>query len=348
LVIENGTVLEGVSFGHVGAADGEIVFTTSMSCYQESITDPAYKGQILVSAFPMIGNYGVNDNYELSDSVQISALVVREYCREPSDMYGGRTLDEYMKENRIPGIEGIDTRDVVAMIRNNGTMNASVIFDDKKIKDEIKRLKGIRRNVNISSVSVKEIKKIGNGKKITIGLIDCGTGRDLIKDLSERYNLIIFPYDTKAKDILSSGVKSLIISNGPADPNDNDVLVRTVKELSSSIPLAGIAFGSQIIAKAFGCKIMKLKFGHHGPNQPVKHGTRAYITDQNHMYCVDPSSAKGTDIIIDQFNVNDGTPEGFSHNSLPIFGIQYYPISHRYEKDSFFYNALEKITEVGK
>jgi carbamoyl-phosphate synthase small subunit len=347
-VFENGTVLEGESFGHLGAAAGEIVFTTSMCGYQENITDPAYKGQILVSAFPMIGNYGVSKNYDSTDGVHISALVVRECCREPSDMYGGDTLDGLLRKHKVPGIEGIDTRDIVAMIRDNGSMNSAVVVDEKDVKGTIKKLKGKRENVNAGLPSSKDIKKLDNGKKTTIGLIDCGAGNDLIKDLSRVYNVVIFPYGTGAKEILSANVKSVVISNGPGDPNDADVLIKTVKEISSSVPVACIGFGASAVAKAFGCKIMKLKYGHHGSNLSVRRGSRVYITTQNHMYYVDEASMKGTGLVADQFNVNDGTPEGFSHDSLPIFGIQYYPISPEYEKDSFFYIQLEKITEGGR
>ncbi|MDR0791094.1 MAG: carbamoyl-phosphate synthase small subunit, partial [Methanomassiliicoccaceae archaeon] len=186
-------------------------------------------------------------------------------------------------------------------------------------------------------------------KKLTVGLIDCGACRSLIRDLSDSYNIIVFPYSTKAKDILDSGVSAVIISNGPGDPSHPDIMgtvANTVKELSSKMPIAGISFGAQVIAAAFGCKIKRLKFGHHGSSQPVRHERRAYITYQNHMFTIDPGTIDGTDLVADQFNVNDGSVEGFSHKRLPIFGIEYYPIPKRYENDSFFYRELERITEA--
>ena len=351
LVLEDGTVLEGVSFGHEGAVLGEMVFTTSMSGYQESMTDPAYKGQILVSAFPMIGCYGVNERYEMSSAVHVAGVVVREYNAEPSDMYGGKTLDKYLKEYNVPGITGIDTRDVVARIRDNGVMNAAIVHSEKDIADVKKRLKE-HTSVNlVRSVSTKEIKKIGSGKKVTIGLIDCGADRGLTEDLAAVYDVVMFPYDTGSKEIMSSKVKGLVISNGPGDPGHPDIantLVKTIKELSPSMPMAGIGFGAQAIAIAFGCRTVKMRFGHHGPSQPVRQGDRTHITYQNHLYTVDAGSADGSGIIIDQTNVNDGTAEGFSHKSLPIFGIQYYPMSPKYDVDPFFYNKLEIIMGVRK
>jgi len=347
LVLEDGTVLEGVSFGHESTVLAEIVFTTSMSGYQESITDPAYKGQILVSAFPLIGNYGVTDEYDLSGSIQAEGLVVREYCKEPSDMYGGRTLDEYLKKNKVSGISGVDTRDIVSLIRDKGAMNAAIVYNEKDIADVVKKLKvtDIRKKNLVSAVSAKKIKKIDNGKKVTVGVIDCGADRSMLKDLSEIYNVIVFPYDTDAEEIVKAKVNGLIVSGGPGDPEHPDIakLVNTVKKLSQSLPIAGVAFGAMVIAKAFGCKSLKLKFGHHGPTQPVKHGDSVYISSQNHMYTVDQGSMKGTGLVMDQTNVNDGTLEGFSHATMPVFGIQYRPVPLRFDEHSYFYNKLDKI-----
>ncbi|MCL2142885.1 MAG: glutamine-hydrolyzing carbamoyl-phosphate synthase small subunit [Methanomassiliicoccaceae archaeon] len=350
LVLEDGTALEGVSFGHVGAVTGEIVFTTCMSGYQESITDPAYKGQILVSAFPLVGDYGVSERYDASGTVHVAALVVRECCREPSNMYGGRTLDDYLKEHKVPGISGIDTRDVISAIRNKGSMKAAIVCDEKAVNAAKKKLKGDAPAADglVSYVSAKKIKKIGNGKKMTVGIIDCGIDRGMVRDISLNYNVIIFPHDTDAKKIIASKTDCVIVSGGPGSPDSKDVAVtvNTVKEISSSVPVAGTGLGSQIIAKAFGCSFVKLKFGHHGPSQPVKHGERVYITSQNHMYAIDPGSMKGTGLAADQFNVNDGTVEGFTHTSLPVFGVNYRPLSPLYDEDSYFYGKLEKIMGV--
>jgi len=349
LVIENGTVLEGVSFGHVGTVLGEIVFTTSMAGYQESITDPASKGQIVVSSFPMVGCYGINEIYDMSGAVKAAGLVVHEYCENPSDMYGGKTLGEYLKENKVPGISGLDTRDIIKIIRKEGTMKAAIVFDEKEIDDVKKKLKGSCKNENlVNLVSVKEKKIIDNKKGIRLGIIDCGVNREVVNDLSLKYDLVIFPHDVRAKDILDAKVSGVVVSHGPGDPGHPDVktVENTVKDISSSLPVAGIGVGAQMIALAFGGKTLKLKFGHHGSSQPVKDGTRAHITTQNHLYSVDTKSLDGTGLVADQFNVNDGTLEGFSHAKLPVFGIQYQPSSLKLDADSYFYKRLGEITGV--
>ena len=350
LVLEDGTVFEGVPFGHEGTVTGELVFTTSMSGYQESITDPAYKGQMLVSAFPMAGCYGTNDKYDISGKAHVSGLVVLEYCKEPSDMYGGRTLHDYLKEQKVPGISGVDTRDIVGIIRDKGAMNAAIVHNEKDITDVAKKLKkfDIGKEDLVSSVSTERIKKIDNGKGIAVGIIDCGADRRMIDDLSEKYDIIVFPYDTKAKDIIAANVKALVISSGPGNPDNVKPAVKLIKDLSTSMPMAGVALGALLIAKAFGCKTIKLKFGHHGGSQPVKHNEHVYITAQNHMYAVDQASMKGTGLVTDQINVNDGTTEGFSHSSLPIFGIMYQPVSPKYDPHPYFYERLNSITGVRK
>jgi carbamoyl-phosphate synthase small subunit len=350
LVLEDGTVLEGVSFGHDGTVLGEVVFTTCMSGYQESITDPSCKGQILVSAFPLVGNYGVCSNYDVSGAVHAAGLVVRECCAGPSDMYGGRTLHEYLKEQKVSGISGIDTRDVIAAIRNKGSMNAAIVHDERDLDAVKKKLKGPGKEGLVSHVSTNRIKRIDNGKDIAIGILDCGLDRRMIDDLSSKYDVVVFPYDTKARDITATGVKALIISSGPGNPGQKDVsdVIRTIKELSPSMPMAGVALGAQAIAMAFGCRTSKLKFGHHGCSQPVKHNDSVYITSQNHMYTIDRTSMKGTGLIMDQVNVNDGTLEGFSHVTLPIFGIQYRPVSQMYEKYPYFYVKLDSIAGARK
>jgi len=351
LVLENGTVLEGVSFGHVGTVLGEIVFTTSMAGYQESITDPASKGHIVVSAFPMVGCYGINERYDMSGAVQAAGLAVHEYCDEPSDMYSGKTLGEYLKENKVSGISGLDTRDVVKIIRKEGTMRAAIVFDEKEIDGVKKMLKGGHEQRNlVGLVSSKEKKMIDNKKGVTVGLIDCGVNRDVIMNLSLKYDIAVFPYDVSAEDILSAKVGGVVVSHGPGDPGHPDLVktVDTIKKISSSLPVAGIGIGAQMIALAFGGKTVKLKFGHHGSSQPVKEGNRARITTQNHLYSADTASLDGTDLIADQFNVNDGGLEGFRHGKLPVFGIQYHPAPVEFENDSFFYAKLGEIMAVKK
>jgi len=352
LVLEDGTVLDGVSFGHDGTVLGEMVFITSMSGYQECLSDPAYRGQIVVPAFPLIGNYGASDRFSMSDRIHAAGMVVREYSSEPSDMYGGISLSEYLKANKVPGISDVDTRDLVSIIRTKGTIRAAIVLDEKdipKVKEQLKERRDEKNLVDL--VSSKSIRNIDNGKGVKVGILDCGVDSGLIKDISGSYDITVFPYDTKPADIKKAGIKALIISNGPGDPSHPEIkgtVVNTIKELSSSVPMMGLSFGACAVALAFGCRTMKMRFGHHGCNQPVKYGKRVHITIQNHLYDVDQTSMKGTGLIMDQVNVNDGSLEGFSHERLPVFGMLYYPVHTKYERDSFFYETLGRITGAKK
>jgi carbamoyl-phosphate synthase small subunit len=333
LVLEDGTVLEGESFGYKDSVLGEVVFSTGMDGYQETLTDPSFRGQILVMTYPLVGNYGVNGDFDQSDMVHTRGLVVREYCKEPSDMYGGRTLDEFLRENRVPGLSGIDTRDLVIKIRTFGSMKGALICDGGapgEYLDEVRRMPPVTDTNLVGEVSSKSVRRIqGKRRKdITVGLLDCGTKEGIVRDLSSRFDVVIFPYDTPAQAIVDAGVDGVLISNGPGDPTHPAVMstaVRTVGELSSRMPLYGICFGSQLVALALGGGTYKMKFGHRGCNQPVKYEGRVYITSQNHGYAVDADSLDGTGLVVDQVNVNDGTVEGIRHRDLPIFTTQYHP-----------------------
>lgn len=331
LVLEDGTVFEGELFGAERETDGEVVFTTGMCGYQESLTDPSFRGQILVMTYPTIGNYGVAEEYYQSRAIHTRGLVVREHCKDPSPMYGGRTLDDFLKFYGIPGISGIDTRDLVIRIRTGGTVKGAITGDADRIEEIVKKLRGMpapSESNLVAEVTSKEITRNYNGKDITVGMIDCGAKSGILRDLNARFNLVSFPYDTPADVIADSGVDGVLISNGPGDPSHPDILkttVRTVSDLSTQLPLFGICFGSQLIGLAMGGSTYKLKFGHRGCNQPVKCDNRVYITSQNHGFAVDAHSLDGTGLEVNQVNVNDGSVEGVVHRDLPIFTSQYHP-----------------------
>lgn len=342
LVLEDGTVYEGELFGGVSDACGEVVFGTGMCGYQESLTDPSYEGQILVMTYPLIGNYGINKDFNQSSGIHVRGLVVREYCTEPSPMYGGRTLDDFLKQFGVPGISGIDTRDLVIRIRTGGTVKGMITSDGSDLEGIISNLKKMpapSESNLVAEVACKEITKEDMGKDITVGLIDCGVKAGIPRDLKSRFNIITFPYDTPADVVVDSGVEGVLISNGPGDPAHPDIAkttVRTIDELSSQLPLYGICFGSQLIAIAMGGSTYKLKFGHRGTNQPVKYNGKVYITSQNHGYAVDDHSLEGTGLIADQFNINDGSVEGVKHRDLPIFTSQYHPEASAGPWDTMF------------
>ena len=276
LVLEDGTVFEGNLFGSDRVTEGEVVFATGMSGYQESLTDPSYSGQILVMTYPLIGNYGISDDFYQSDSVHVRGLVVREYCTEPSPMYGGRTLDDFLKQYDVPAISGIDTRELVIKIRTGGTVKGAITSDGSDldgVAERLRRMPAPSESNLVADVSCKSITREDTGHEITVGMIDGGAKAGIPRDLKARFNLVTFPYDTPADVILESGVKGVLISNGPGDPSHPDIVattVRTIRDLSSQMPMFGICYGSQLIGIAMGGSTYKLKFGHRGCNQPVK------------------------------------------------------------------------------
>ena len=355
LVLEDGTAYEGEPFGYHAEAFGEVVFSTGMSGYQESLTDPSYRGQILVMTFPTIGNYGVNDEYFQSSGIHCRALVVREYTQTPSDSYRGKTIDEFLKDFKVPGISGVDTRDLVIRIREHGTMKGAIVYDASEIPQTVEKLKSMPAPSDadlVREVSCREIQRFDNGKEFTVGLLDCGEKLRILHDLSEIFNVIMFPYDTPVDVIAESRINGVLVSNGPGDPKHPNIVkgpVKAVSELSSSMPIMGICLGNQITAIAFGGDTYKMKFGHRGCNQPVSYEGRVYITSQNHGFAVDESSLDGTGLIADQFNINDHTVEGMRHRDLPIFTSQYHPEANPGPHDtSFLFKRFYDIVKEGR
>ena len=352
LVLEDGTVMEGEPFGSFGDVFGEVVFSTGMGGYQESMTDPASRGQILIMTFPAIGNCGTCDALNQSNRIHIRGLVVREYCKEPSKMYGNETLDAFMKRHGVPGLSGIDTRELVIKIREAGTLRGIICSGDTDgAVKKIKNTPAPSESTLVAEVSVKNTVKIDNKKKVTVGVIDCGHKASLLKELSERFNVILLPYDTPAQNIIDLGVKGMVVSDGPGDPAHTGMkgTVAAVSDLSSKLPIMGIGLGDQIVGSAFGAKTYKMKFGHHGCNQPVKYEKRVYITSQNHGHSVNIETIDGTDLIADQINVNDGTAEGMRHRDLPVLTVQYHPDSSPGPCDtSFIFDRFGKMMEAFK
>lgn len=355
LVLEDGTVLEGEAFGFDKAETGEVVFSTAMDGYQESITDPSYQGQILISTYPLIGNYGIMDSANQSDGIHVRGLVVREYCKEPSLMYGGKTIDSFLKEHQIPAISGIDTRELVLKIRSQGTLKGAIVNDAELIDETIAKLRKMpapSESNLVAEVSCKKAYCLDNGKDITVGVIDCGTKRGIIDSLSERFNLKVFPFDTTAQEIVDAGVDGVMITNGPGDPAHPDIVktvVRAASDLMQQVPVMGICYGSQVLGLALGGKTYKMKYGHRGINQPVKYNGKVYITSQNHGFAVDEHSLDGKDVMVNQINVNDGTVEGIQHKNLPVFTCQYHPEARAGPHDtSFLFDNFGKMMKEAK
>ena len=352
LVLEDGTILEGTGFGFTGTTYGEVVFNTGMTGYQESLTDASYMGQILIMSYPLIGNYGVNAHDVESDHVQVRGFVVREECAEPSDGYGGATLDQYLKDNRIPGICGIDTRSLIIKIREKGTPRGAIVsgLDPEDVIKELRAMPYPSEDNLVGLASVKKpihFEKKGAKK---VALIDCGVKANIVRELRKRFDLGQLPYNTPKKYLADNDIDGVFISNGPGDPGHAELrgsTIRTIHDIAEDYPIMGICMGNQLLAHAFGGETYKMKFGHRGANQPVKRGNQVFITSQNHGYAVDEKSIEGSGLVVDQVNVNDGTVEGMRHTELPIVSSQYHPEACPGPRDtSFLFDDFARMLEA--
>lgn len=352
LVLEDGTIVQGNGFGASKEVFGEIVFNTSMGGYQEALTDPSYKGQILMFTYPMVGNYGVNEGDFESDGIKAEGFVVRENCSSPSHRGVKGTIHDFLLENDTPGISGLDTRALTIKIRKYGTMKAALKVSGEEIDGEelLKRArtqKDITELDLVSQVTSKQPTRHPNkGKKIA--LLDCGMKLSILRNLITRgCDVTVFPAETTPDEILDSKPEGILVSNGPGDPMQAPYVISTLKELLSEKPIFGICLGQQLLALSVGGKTYKLKFGHRGSNQPVKDMKtgKVYITSQNHGFAVDGDSVEGKGFHITMMNLNDNTPEGMHHEELPIFSVQYHPEANPGPKDSeyIFDEFLEMI-----
>ncbi len=331
LALEDGTVLKGEGFGYETTKVGELVFSTGMVGYTESLTDPSFKGEILMSTYPLEGNYGVSEEWYQSDKIQAEGFVVREVCREVSNFSSQKTLDDFLKEFETPGISGIDTRDLTLKIREEGSMKAALTTEDISDEELLELARAQPSIIDIDvvpKVSTKEIKVFNEDANKKVALIDCGVKKNIINNFLERgIGVVLLPYDTDYKTILDYSPNGLMITSGPGNPDRVCETISTVQKLANRLPIFGICMGQQLVAKSFGAKSYKMKFGHRGANQPVKdlQTGKVYITSQNHGFTIDKESIKDTDLVLTQVNLNDGTPEGFAHKELPVRCIQYHP-----------------------
>lgn len=328
LILDDGTVFEGKSFGYEKPVAGEVVFNTAMMGYPESLTDPSYSGQILVTTYPLIGNYGVprreEENglsrfYE-SEKIHVEALVVSDYSFEYSHWNADKSLADWLKEEKIVGIYDIDTRELTKLLREHGSMKGKIVFEDG---EDIDFVDPNLTNL-VAKVSCKEVIRYGNGNKKVV-LVDCGVKHNIIRCLLKRdVTVIRVPWNYDFNTIEYDG---LFISNGPGDPDMCDVTVEHIrKAMNGTKPIFGICMGNQLLSKAGGARTYKLKYGHRSHNQPVRQvGTnRCFITSQNHGFAVD-NSTLGSDWEPLLINMNDGTNEGIRHKSKPYFSAQFHP-----------------------
>ncbi len=353
LALEDGTVHEGKGIGIQGTTSGELVFETGMSGYVEALTDPSYNGQILMFTYPLIGNYGVNRHDFESDGIKTRGLVVKELCVHPSHWSSEKSLDEFLKEQGISGIEGVDTRMITKQARVEGTMRSVLSVGQEDDKDElVARARELPRITEmpelVKEVSITHPVSYVNGNPYKIVMIDCGFKRSILDNLlSNKYDVTIVPYDATSEDILDLEPHGVLISNGPGDPAVLDSTVDTVTKLLNEVPLFGICLGQLIIAQACGASTFKLKYGHRGLNQPVKNlaNGKVYITTQNHGFSISKESLDAVPLNVTQINLNDGTIEGIVHEELPIKAVQYHPEAHPGPQDTtdIFFREMNDI-----
>lgn len=328
LLLEDGTLFTGISFGADTQKIGEVVFNTGMSGYQELLSDPSYCGQIVTMTYPLIGNCGVTrDDFE-SVRPNLFGMVVRRYEPIPSNWRAQYSLGELLKEYEIPGISGIDTRMLTRKIRQFGSMRGLITTGNEHVEELLERLKAepaLRDQVARTSTTHKYSVP---GSKERIVVIDFGSKNGIVSELSKRNcDIIVVPHNTSADEIRRYAPDGIQLSNGPGDPKDVMYAVDTIKDLLGEYPIFGICLGHQLLSLACGADTSKLKFGHRGGNHPVKEleTGRCYITSQNHSYAVTSESLAGTDLEVTHINNNDKTIEGVKHKKYPAFSVQYHP-----------------------
>ena len=367
LALEDGTVFTGHAFGAAGTTEGEVVFNTSMTGYQEILTDPSYKGQIVTMTYPLIGNYGINRQDVESKKPHVAGFIVKELSPIHSNYRADMSLDEYLKQNHIVGIWGIDTRALVRKIRITGAMRGILSteeLDDQKLVDRarsaaqmlgadwVKAVKPAHSYAWDEDQGDWRLGKVERGDGLHVVALDCGAKSNILRHLAERgVKVTVLPPDTTIEEILKHRPDGLFVSNGPGDPAVLDYAVKPIQGALGKVPIFGICLGHQLLGRAIGADTYKLKFGHRGGNQPVKNldTGRVEITSQNHGFAVEKKSLEANGGVVTHINLNDGTVEGFRHKTLPVFSVQYHPEASPGPHDAaYLFDAFMEMMKTKK
>lgn len=361
-MLEDGTVFDGVGFGYPSEITGEVVFNTGMVGYTETLTDPSYRGQILCMTYPLVGNYGVpsfdiKDEFGLpkffeSDHIQAKALLIHDLSDTASHWSAAKTLDQWLYEEKIPGIYGIDTRALTKKLRVSGVMTGAIIVSKEPIDDaRMKKLVANARYEGLNfmpEVSTEGPQEYGDKDKECIAVIDTGVKYSIIRNIIRTgYRVVRLPWDATYDQVMSYNPKGVVISNGPGDPKVCKGTIKTATRLiKTATPTLGICLGNQILALAGGANTYKLKFGHRGQNKPCVdlRSNMAYVTSQNHGYGIDPKSLKGTGFRVWFSNADDDTVEGIEHASKPVIAVQFHPEASPGPYDCMF--VFDRFKEI--
>ena len=348
LVLQDGRVFEGIRFGAGADAVGELVFTTGMCGYIETLTDPSYAGQIVMQTYPLIGNYGIiREDFE--GDCCVKGYVVREWCDAPSNFRTDCDLDTFLKEQGVPGLYGVDTRELTRIIREHGVMNAAICDE---VPADLTPIETYAVTGVVEAVTCREtaVCPAEGEERFKVSLIDYGAKRNIVRELQKRgCTVTVLPATTAAEVILAANPDGVMLSNGPGDPAENVYQIEQIKKLLGKVPMFGICLGHQLTALAAGGSTYKLKYGHRGVNQPVRdvNGVRTYITSQNHGYAVDSETVKVGKISF--ANANDGTCEGIDYPDLKAFTVQFHPEACTGPKDtSFLFDRFVDLMKGGE